>query len=307
MNPFKININTSENYNGYLWAFLALFAAASVYVFSKAALNFIDVVQFGFYWFAFGTIWSLVFINLRSFYSRIKSITGQAWRIYIVIGILEMITTSFFYFAIKTIENPSIASFLSNLTPILVLILGYFFLKEKFTPIVIAGMVLTIIGALIISYRVDTGFSSFFKSGSGYAYLASSFYAISLTITRKNIGILYPRILTFNRSFLLFVFFAMWILVAGQDFKIPQNAYLPIIAGSFTGPFLYVLSAYNALKHIEAGILTVITSARSLIVMLVVYLLYDTLPYSYQILGGILTISGVIMVSLGKMSKKSQY
>lgn len=302
MNLFRINI--SENFKGYLWAFVAVFAAASVYVFSKAALNYTDVVQFGFYWFAFGTLWSLIFANLRSFYGRIKSISGQAWRIYILIGILEMITTSFFYFAIKTIENPSVASFLSNLTPVLVLLLGYFFLKEKFTTIVIAGMILTITGALIISYRADTGFKSFFENGSGYAYLASTFYAVSLTITRKNIGILYPRILTLNRTFLLFVFFTCWMSLSGQEFQIDKAAYLPILAGSFTGPFLYVLSAYNALKHIEAGILTVITSTRSLIVMLTVYLLYDSLPFTYQIFGGILTIIGVIMVSLGKMLKK---
>jgi drug/metabolite transporter (DMT)-like permease len=215
-----------------------VFSAAGVYLFSKAALNHTDVVQFGFYWFAFGTVWSLLFANLRSFYGRIKSINGQAWRIYIVIGVLEMITTSFFYFAIKTIENPSIASFLSNLTPILVLLLGYFFLKEKFTKLVIAGMIMTIAGALIISYRVDTGFISFFENGSGYAYLASTFYAVSLTITRKNIGILYPKILTFNRTFLLFIFFATWMILSGQDFKIERAAYLPILVGSFVGPFL---------------------------------------------------------------------
>ena len=41
----------SDQFKGYLFAILATVSFSNVYIFSKAALNEVHLIQFGFYWF----------------------------------------------------------------------------------------------------------------------------------------------------------------------------------------------------------------------------------------------------------------
>jgi drug/metabolite transporter (DMT)-like permease len=121
---FKFNID--DNYKGYLWAFTSVLAVSNVYIFSKIALNEINIIQFGFYWFGFGLIWFILLANLRESVVKIKKIPKSSLKIYVLIGLLETISTTSFFYAMDIIENPSVTSFLTNLTPIIVAIMSYF-------------------------------------------------------------------------------------------------------------------------------------------------------------------------------------
>ena len=285
---------------------VSILSVSNVYIFSKAALNMINIIQFGFYWFGMGILWNLLLSNKKVALSKIREIDKRTRWIYVLIGIMEIISTTAFFYAIMTIENPSVASFLGNLTPVFVTILGIVILKEKFNFLEITGAFLTLAGAFIISYKGNLTLESMFLPGTGYVLISSIVYSIATIIVKKNIDKMSPALLSLNRLVFIFAFATILMIATGQSFSIPPKALYLIAIGSLLGPFLAANAGYNALKYIEVSKKSILGSARSFIVMLEAYLYFGTLPKQYQIIGGIITVAGVLLVSMGKMLLKKE-
>jgi drug/metabolite transporter (DMT)-like permease len=66
------------------------------------------------------------------------------------------------------------------------------------------------------------------------------------------------------------------------------------------GSFLSLLSLYYALKYIEASIVSVITSTKSLILIVLTYLFFSQTISGFQLAAGVITLTGVVLISLGK-------
>lgn len=286
---------------GYVWAFVAVVAVSNVYIFSKAALNDVHIAQFGFYWFGLGLLWNILFTAKTCKTSIISNLTSNQIGVLITIGILETVGTTLFFYAIHVIENPAVTSFLGNLGPLFVTILGVSILKEKFNNIEIIGMALTIAGAFVISYRGYGRLNEIFIKGTEYVIFASLLFAITKIVIKKNIVKLPPALMSLNRVVFLFVFSTIMMFVLGKSFVIPQSAIINITIGSVLGPFLTVIAGYNALKYIEASRQAMLGSTKSLFVLAGAYLYFNNVPYNYQIIGGILTILGVLLISFGKL------
>ena len=141
---------------GILLAFIATLGMANVYVFSKAALGEVNYYQFQFYWFSFAMIWILPFLVFTGMIRRIPKLTRSSNITLVIIGLLELGAASFLFLAIEKAENPTTISFLSNLTPIFVTLLGIRFLGERFNQVEAIGIILTIGGVILISYTRGT-------------------------------------------------------------------------------------------------------------------------------------------------------
>lgn len=299
-----MNFNLSDNAKGYLWTFLSILTVSNVYIFSKVALNEIYIIQFGFYWFGMGLFWNLVLSNKRIGVSKFKELNRKHVLLFIFLGLLEIVSAAGFFLGIMTIENPSVTSFLGNLSPIFVTILGVIVLKERFNSIEIVGVILTLLGAFVISFKSNSTVNSLFLNGTQYILLSSSVIAVNTILIKKYIKRLSPALLSLNRIVFIFTFATIVMFITNQSFIIPKKAFYAITIGSLLGPFLTVIASYNALKYIEASKKTILSSSRSLFVMLGAYFYFGKLPMKYQIIGGIVTILGILLISFGKMLLK---
>ncbi len=298
----------SDSTKGYIWTFVGILAVSNVYIFSKAALNLVDIIQFGFYWFGFGLIWNIIFLNKRISLSKIKEAIRGNFKLYLLIGLLEIVATTSFFYAIMTIENPSVTSFLGNLSPLFVTILGILILKERFNYIEVLGVILTLTGAFVISYKGNASLNSIFLNGTQFVLLSTSIFSINTIIVKKNIKKLTPSLLSLNRGVFIFIFTVILMFLTKQSFHIPQKALISITIGSLLGPFLTVIAGYNALQYIEASKRSILSSSKSLFVLLGAYLYFGKFPMQYQVIGGIFTVFGVLLISFGKiiLKKKDQ-
>ena len=148
--------NINPTVKGITLAFLATLGMANVYVFSKAALLEVNYYQFQFYWFGFALVWILPFLIITGMIKKIPR-SKQGFKItLVIIGFLELGAASLLFLAIQLAENPTTISFLSNLTPIFVTILGIRFLGERFNVMEAIGIILTIAGVILITYTRDT-------------------------------------------------------------------------------------------------------------------------------------------------------
>ncbi len=285
---------------GYIFAFLATLGMANVYVFSKAALSELHIIQFGFYWFGLAFVWSLTYLLITGKIHLIKNLNSKSRRLLIAMGFLELLAAVTLFLSIEAVENPTVVSFLSNLTPIIVTFLGVTLLKERFHRIETLGIVLTIAGAIFISYTGSNKISEIFIKGTGYILLSSLFLSISIIIAKYRIKEIDPSLLMMNRIAYLFIFTTILMVYTGKSIIIPGSALFNTGMGSILGPFLTGLAQFSSLKYIEATKTMIVQSTRGIFVAIGAIFYLGIFPVKNQIIGGIITIIGVIILMTGK-------
>ena len=291
---------------GITLAFLATLGMANVYVFSKAALLEVNYFQFQFYWFGFALVWILPFLAITGIIKNIPGLSRSSNLTLVIIGLLELGAASLLFLSIQLAENPTTISFLSNLTPIFVTILGIRFLGERFNAVEAIGIILTIGGVILITYTRDTTIREFFGKGSGWILVSSLFSSISIVTAKSRIKDIHPGILTLNRVVFLFVFAVAAMVIRQESFHISGKAAFNMAIGSLVGPFLTGFALYSALRFIEASRTMIIQATRSLFVLVGSMIYLSILPQMLQLTGGLITIVGVIIMTWGKIRYKKK-
>jgi drug/metabolite transporter (DMT)-like permease len=288
---------------GYLFLFLSMLAISNVYIFSKAAMNKMAFAQFGFYWFLFAIVWNVALFLVRP-QLRAEVFVDRNTRIYLpLLGLLEVVSTGLFFYSIKQLENPAVVSFIGNVGPLFVALLGFLFLQERFTRLEFAGVVVTLMGAFIISYKPDFSWIVFFTEGAGLVLLSSFIFAVGTVVTKYKIKKIHPWVLSVNRSVFLFLSFSFLMVIMHRSLIISQEGFMNVLAGSLLGPFLAVLAGYYAMQYLEVSKSSVIGSSKSFLILLISYLWFGNLPMISQIIGGIVVILGAILIIVGKQKQ----
>ncbi len=298
-----MNIQIKDTTKGYILVLVSVLAIANVYIFSKAALNIVHISQFGVYWFGIAIIYNLLFNRNNNNLKKFKEIKKSSIKIIVIIGLLELISTSLFFISIKTMNNPALVSFFANSTPVLVSIMGIFILKEKFKSFEIVGIILAILGALIIGFQPGTEVPEDFYSALVLILVSGLFFAISTILSKKHIKQISASVLTLNRALFLFIGSILFLVFSKQTLVISTEAFLYISVGSLLGPFLAALAGYAALKYIEASRVSVLGSSKAMFVLITSFLYFKIIPSEIQLIGGFITIFGVLLISLGKFYK----
>lgn len=298
--------NLNPTIKGVGLAFIATLGMANVYVFSKAAMLEVTFYQFQFYWFSFAIVWILSYLIISGIIKRIPDLKRISIRNLIIIGILELSASLTMFTAIRLADNPATVSFLSNLTPVFVTIFGIKFLKERFSFIEAVGIILTIGGVILITYTRNSTIADFFGQGSGWILISSLLLSVSIIFTKMNIKNIHPGIFALNRTLYLFVFGILAMLLRHESFSVSGKAIFNMAAGSFLGPFITALAQYSALKYVEASRVMIIQATRGLFVLIGSVIYLAIIPTNLQIIGGSITIVGVIIMTWGKIRIKSK-
>ena len=294
-----------DKIKGYIFAFIATLAMANVYIFSKAALNELSLYQFGFFWFGMAIVWNLVYAVPAGKFKILKGFGSKELKILLILGLLELIGTVLFFLSIKASDDPAIMSFLQNLVPLFVILMGLTILGERFTILQVAGMIITLGGAVITSFTGNMAETGFFVPGTGFMIFSSFFLATIMIISRMYIKKLDPGLLALNRAVYLFLLAFILMLVNSEPFTISKTAFLNTMIGSLVGPFLTAISTYSALKYIEASKSSIIQSSKGLFVVIGSWVYFSSVPKSFQLIGGIITIIGVIILITARERLKS--
>ena len=282
---------------------MSALAMSNVYIFSKAALKEVSLPQFGFYWFGIALILLSIAILIRKDYKVLPSLGARGYKVLLTIGLVDVVSTSLFFLTIKTIDNPAIVSFLGNLKPIFVISFGFLILKERFKGIEIVGLMITLSGGLILGYRPNLSFQMLYDGGIIFILVSMILGAMSMIYIRKN-PIKIPSIIyATSRSIILFIASVIYLIISDHSIDIPQSALINISLGSMLGPFLAVLASYAAIKNLEAGRVSLVGTSKGVFVLIGAYFAFGSFPSTIQLIGGAITIIGVILITLGKKMK----
>ena len=290
--------NTST---GTFYAFGAALALAGSFVFSKSVLNHLSLVHFGVIWFSLGVIWNGIWFVIRKEYGSLGSSLGKKSLVAFLIALLEGLATGLFYLAIKAMENPAVVSFIGNLGPVFVTLMGLTLLGERFKGRQLTGIVITILGVFVINYR-QGGFAGFTDPGALYVISASFLFAMATIAGRKYRKYLNPAYMSLLRSFMLAITMAiLWSLEPEGRLLLPSlSIWRDLIIGSLLETLIVIVFAYQALKLIEATKTSLIISSKGVWTLILAWIFLGVFPSEFQLVGGVLTLLGVWLITTGK-------
>lgn len=291
----------SEEWKGYTFAIAGTIAFSSLYVFSKAGLNQVELAQFGLYYFGMGFLLNLAFILISGKKEQLMQLSLKLMGLLVLIGAIDIICNITFFLAIRTIPDPSVTSFLGNLFPVFLSILGFTFLKERFTFIETIGAIIAIAGAFAISYSGNLSWNKFFIPGTGFVVINTLFAATVSAIIKKNVDKTSPEIFNLNSNGWIFLFFICYFIYSGQSISIPGVALRNIALGALFGSFIGLLSFYYSYRYIAASRSSIIQSSKGIFVLIIAYFFFGNLPLPIQLWGGAVTIIGVIVMTFGRI------
>lgn len=290
----------SDRFKGYFFAAVGTVAFSNVYIFSKAALNEIHIAQFGVYWYLIAFTLSFGWLVKTGKHKLIPLLSKKQVRVLLLLGLLEIITNTTFFLSIRIIPDPAVTSFLGNLFPVFLACMGLLFLRERFTWIESVGGTLALAGAFVISYQGGTTLSDLFIPGTGVVVVNALFAATASIVVKMNVRKMSPEMLNANHAFWLLIFSSVMLAVYGQPLAIPLSALKNIAIGAFLAPFLGVLTLYYSFHYIEVSKSSVIQGLKGIFVLIGSYLYFQTLPLPHQLVGGGITILGVVTMSMAQ-------
>ena len=290
----------SDRFKGYFFAILATISFSNVYIFSKAAMNEIHIIQFGFFWYAFGALLNTVWTAYRGYLANIPKLKWPQARILILLGILEILTNSTFFLSIHIIPDPSVTSFLGNLYPVFLTLGAVVLLKERFTFIESTGVLLAFAGAFIISYNGGSNLSDMFIPGTMIVLVNAILAAATSIVVKVNVKKLSPELITLNHNLWLLVYSTILMFATAKSFLVPTSSLVNMAIGSFLGPFMGILTIYYSFQYIEASRSSIVQSLKGIVVLVGAWLYFQTLPLPHQLWGGLLTVAGVLVMTLAQ-------
>jgi len=289
----------SNTFKGYFFALVATLAFSNVYIFSKAALNEIPLAQFGSLWYFVVSLSCFAFALFNRKLKQVAHLTRKQVIILLTLGLLEIATTTLFFLSIHIIPDPSVTSFLGNLYPVMVMLGGIFILNERFGPVEILGGFLALAGAFVISYSGGTSLETLFIKGTGVVFFNAIFATTATLVVKAHVQKLSPELLNLNRAVWLLTFSVIMFFVMGESAVLSPEAIKNTVIGAIL-EFTAILTVYYSFRYIEASRSSIVQSMKGIFVLLGAFLFFGTLPLRHQLIGGFLTVLGVLVMALAQ-------
>lgn len=289
--------------NGYLYALGASLALAASFVFSKSVLNQLSMLQFGMLWFSMGVLWNGIWFFLRRDYRNVRGETRGKTVVALVIAVLEGTATGLFYLAIKAMENPAVVSFIGNIGPVFVTLMGILLLRERFRTTQVIGIIITIMGIFVINYR-EGGFAGFIDPGSVYVIGAAFLFSVATIVGRRWHRLLIPGYMSLIRSCLLALVMTILFLQSGDMLPVSMSIWKDLALGSLLETLIVIIFAYQALKLIEATKTSLIISTKGVWTLILAWIFLGVFPTGVQLVGGLLTLAGVWLITWTRSSRQ---
>jgi len=274
---------------------------ASTFAATKLGLVEIAPITLAFLRFLIASFILVIAVWLTKQSKQLKNAFKQDTPFFLLLG-LTGIALMFILenFAIK-FTSTSEAAIIMNSDPILIAILAYFFIGEKFNKYKVLGILLGFVGVLIVIFN-KTDFASLIKTQSflgNMLALASSFaWAIYTIMIKKRVDKYGPTIVTTIASIFgaIFLLIAMFLFEGLPNFgSYTMNSWLLVLyLGVIVSGLSFFLWNY-ALKHFEASKVGMYWFLVPVIAVIIGISLFKEELTAQMIIGTLLIFTGIYL------------
>ena len=273
--------------------FIALFITTVIYGFTNILIRFAskeDYFSTVFFVLLFSTIMFLPILKLGSRLSEVKSL--RQLRLIVPLGFFVAATWFLIYFAIM---NTSIANAVLGYmtTPIFVIVLSPFLLKEHINKPIAAALFLALLGVLLI-FDPQNLIRAIAPVGIISGIFAGVASAMVEIIGRKLKDLYGPFSLTFLGTSMGMLFMFPTFLVTGLI--IPDTTSVIVILllglGGVSGSTLL----YYGLKHIPASSVSIVLLLEPFVSIVAAFIIFIEVPSILTIIGAVLLVGADIII-----------
>lgn len=287
----KILFN-SKNKKGFLYSLGATILISANFITVKYSLRGFDPVTFSFIWSLSAALFTLIFIYFPKHGKNLKLKKDNRISI-IILGVLAGISTLLAWAGLSLLDT-SFSAFLWRFLPLLSIILGIIFLKEKLLKGEIWPIALMVIGGGLSTI----GRWEVVGMGVLLTLAACLGSAFQLLIAKVKATDLPTSLLSFYRNLIGAMVILCWILISGKgNFSAECKYWVVAILGAFIGPGLGVYMTFKAYQYWNLSRSSIITTLQPLFVIPLAYTFLNTFPSKQEFLGGLIILLGCLWLS----------
>lgn len=281
--------------NVYLVLSIQLLIAGGTHIVAKAVVSSVDPAPLTFLRSIFSTFGLVGILFLKK---RIPKIERGDWKKLIWIGFLGLPLNQFLYLYGLQHSTAANGALLYATTPVFVLIVSRFLLGEQLTPVKMLGVALALAGVFIVVFERGVDFSSEHTFGNLMILLAVVAWGL-FTVQGKSLVLKYGAIQTIAVAMTIgmLLFLPLGIYATAQvpivEFDLSQWTGIAYL-GLGTSVFGYLLW-YYAIGKIEVSKVAVFTNGQPIFATILAMIFLDYSISAGFVLGGILTLAGVIV------------
>jgi drug/metabolite transporter (DMT)-like permease len=242
----------------------------------------------------------VLFLSQKDRYER-AIVSKKNWRVLTLAGLSGPFLSQVLQYIGLSMTTAAEALLLLNTSPIFAVVLAYAFISEPITLDKIGGLFLATLGVSLIvigGTSIDTGFGFVRLLGDGIIVVSTFLFAVN-GIAGKVAVRLVDSISVTTFSTLIAVP-CIWICaIVSEDvtviFRLSLNAWLIIVWVGVVNSVIAFILYYESMKYIEASRVQIALNLISVWGVLMSVLVLGETTSVIQIIGGALTIIGVIV------------
>ncbi len=281
---------TAQQLKGVLLALASAACISVTFIASKQAMRELSPLAFTPLWFGAASMWGLGLYLFRHGL-RLPPQLRRSMPAILRLGLLNG-TANFLLFIGISLGDPTLAAFFSRSETIYSVLIGAWFLGERMHGYQWLGVAVAIVGTGVMT----------FQSGRVVWLMllilltSNLFLAFSNLVAKRNIIAVPPLVLSTARTLMMGLMLGLIGLLSQQLSWPGMTTWLWIIGGAFFGPFLSYLFFYEALLYLDLAKSAVIRALQPLFVALYGFILFNTFISLRQFFGGLLMITGVVLM-----------
>lgn len=283
---------------GFLFALAGTILIATYFVTGKYALQAFNTATFCFLWTAATAVFSLIVVLARG-NRRDLVLPRRAVPAVLGICLCTGVGMVVLYEGIRVLDS-SFVAFLARSFPVMVIILGAIFLKERLRLVEILPMGVMFVGGIVSVWgrwqEVGTGVLLVLV---GYWLFAFHRLFVKLSSTRVK-----TTVIVFYRAFGGFLLVTVWMLVSGRaDFRVDGHYWWVLFLGALLAPGLGNMLSFHSYQYWSMSRNVMVMTIQPLVVLPMAWLVFRKLPEPQALVGGGIILVGSVWISWIYLSK----
>jgi drug/metabolite transporter (DMT)-like permease len=233
------------------------------------------------------------------------------WKILLIAGLSGPFLSQILQYVGLELTTASDALFLLNFTPIFAVIIAAPVLNEKITSEKILGLILASLGAMLIVMNTAPDFTTFdFLRFLGDLIVIASTLFFAINGIAGKIAVKSIDAISTTLYSAIFALPFIWISAALLEdmtvlLTMSTQAWLLVTWVAVVNTVIGFVLYYESMKHIEASLVQIVLNLIAVWgVLMSIFVLHETVTF-LQVLGGAVTVIGVVIAQMAQVRRKS--
>ena len=294
-----MNHHSPDPLRGLLYSFGGVILLSSNFITAKYGLKGFNPETFSFVWTTAAAFYSFAIV-LSGKSSRTQIVPRDNMKAIIALGVITGVCMVLTWNGLARLD-PVFSSFLWRFFPIMAILAGVLFLKEKLSKYEIIAMLVMLAGSL---WSVK-GRWEIVGSGVILTLLAGCAGAAQLLIAKSLTSVVHVNVMVAYRVGFGAIITAVWALAnRSLDFNVAPSYWFVTLLGAFLGPCASFLLTFRSYRYWNLSQSSIVLTIQPLLVLPLASFFLGTFPTEKELTGGFIILLGAFCLAFVQIKKQ---